>query len=147
VRRRRSERLLREEMERSREEQRGLPANQRRIAGIVKDWGDSAVKGIGLLGTQQKGQLDTFAEQLVTLTHANERRMTELRQTVDTRLRLLQEDNAAKLDQMRQTVDERLTATLEKRLGESFNRSVSGWQAVHQGPGGKRNSGRRGRRF
>ncbi len=132
----RGERLLREEMERSREEAaRTARQIREEVAGIVKDWGDSAVKGIGLLGTQQKGQLDTFAEQLVTLTHANERRMTELRQTVDTRLRLLQEDNAAKLDQMRQTVDERLTATLEKRLGESFKQVSERLEAVHQGLG------------
>ena len=74
------------------------------------------------VGAQQKSQLDGFREQLVTLTTSNEQRMTELRQTVDGRLRQLQEDNAAKLEQMRQTVDERLTATLEKRLGSRSSR-------------------------
>ena len=132
----RGERLLREEMERAREEA-GRSAQQVReeLGGAVKDWGDSTVTNIGQLGLQQKGQLDTFSEQLVKLTNSNEQRMVELRATVDTRLQKLQEDNAAKLEQMRQTVDERLTATLEKRLGESFKQVSERLEAVHQGLG------------
>ncbi len=61
--------------------------------------------------------------------------MVELRETVDVRLRSLQEDNSIKLDQMRQTVDERLTATLEKRLGDSFKQVSERLEAVHQGLG------------
>jgi len=132
----RSERLLREEMARGRDETaRGAQQLREELAGVVKDWGDSAVTSIALLGTQQKAQLDTFAEQLVVLTGSNEQRMIELRETVDTRLRSLQEENSAKLDQMRQTVDERLTATLEKRLGESFKQVSERLEAVHQGLG------------
>lgn len=132
----RSDRLLREEMERSRDETaRSSRQVREEVAGVVKDWGDSALNSIGLLGAQQKSQLDSFREQLVTLTTSNEQRMTELRQTVDGRLRQLQEDNAAKLEQMRQTVDERLTATLEKRLGESFKQVSERLEAVHRGLG------------
>ena len=40
------------------------------------------------------------------------------------RLDALRQENSAKLDEMRQTVDEKLHATLETRLGESFNRVV-----------------------
>ncbi len=132
----RAERLLREEMERGREETaRSAQQVREEIASVVKGWGDSAVNSIGLLGSQQRSQLDTFAEQLVTLTGSNEQRMLELRATVDTRLRSLQEDNSTKLDQMRQTVDERLTATLEKRLGESFMQVSERLEAVHRGLG------------
>lgn len=132
----RGERLLREEMERGREEAaRSGQQLREEVGGAVKDWGDSAVRNIGALGSQQKSQLDTFSEQLVTLTGSNEQRMTELRATVDTRLQKLQEDSAAKLEQMRQTVDERLTATLEKRLGESFKQVSERLEAVHKGLG------------
>jgi DNA recombination protein RmuC len=131
-----SERLLREEMERGRQESaRNAQLLREELGGIVKDWGDTAVNNIGHLGLQQKGQLDTFSEQLVTLTRTNEQRMIELRATVDTRLQKLQEDNSLKLDQMRQTVDERLTATLEKRLGESFSQVSERLEAVHKGLG------------
>jgi len=132
----RSERLLREEMARGREETaRNAALLREELAGQVKDWGDMAVNNISRLGLQQKGQLDTFSDQLVNLTKSNEQRMVELRGTVDGRLQKLQEDNAVKLEQMRQTVDERLTATLERRLGESFSQVSERLEAVHKGLG------------
>jgi DNA recombination protein RmuC len=132
----RSEWLLREEMERGREETaRNAQVLREELGRVVKEWGDTAVNNVSQLGLQQKGQFDTFSERLVTLTTSNERRLAELRQTVDTRLQKLQEDNAARLEQMRQTVDERLTATLEKRLGESFSQVSERLEAVHKGLG------------
>ncbi|OFW57217.1 MAG: recombinase RmuC [Actinobacteria bacterium RBG_16_64_13] len=132
----RGERLLREEMERGRDEAaRSAQLVREEVGGVVKDWGDTTVNNISQLGLQQKGQLDTFSEQLVKMTTSNEQRMVELRATVDTRLQKLQEDNAAKLELMRQTVDERLTATLEKRLGDSFKQVSERLEAVHQGLG------------
>ena len=136
----RGERLLREEMERGREEAaRSAQTVREEVGNAVKDWGDTTVRNIGALGSQQKSQLDTFSERLVTLTGSNEQRMIELRSTVDTRLQRLQEDNAAKLEQMRQTVDERLTATLEKRLGDSFRQVSERLEAVHKGLGEMQN--------
>ena len=128
----RSERLLREEMARARETAGALSSSARNSRSRQR-MGRRSRQTIGLLGTQQKAQLDTFAEQLVVLTAANEQRMVELRRTVDTRLQSLQEENSAKLDQMRQTVDERLTVTLERRLGESFKLVGERLEAVHQG--------------
>ena len=132
----RGERLVREEMQRGRDETaRAAQALREELSATVKHWGDTAVNNVGHLGLQQKRQLDTFSEQLLALTGSNEQRMVDLRATVDARLRTLQEDNALKLDQMRQTVDERLTATLEKRLGESFSQVSERLEAVHKGLG------------
>ena len=61
--------------------------------------------------------------------------MDALRQSVDERLRVLQEDNAARLEQMRVTVDERLQGTLEARLGESFRVVSERLEQVHRGLG------------
>lgn len=132
----RADRLLREEMARSREEA-ALNARQVReeVAGALKDLNDSLVGSVGQLGAHQKIHLDAFATQLVTLTDSNEKRLGDLRATVDDRLRQLQEDNAAKLEEMRKTVDERLESTLEKRLGESFKQVSERLEAVHQGLG------------
>ena len=66
------------------------------------------------------------------LIQINERRLSEVRATVDQRLQLLQADNGAKLDEMRRTVDEKLHATLEQRLGESFKLVSERLEAVHR---------------
>jgi DNA recombination protein RmuC len=114
----RTERLVREEMERGRTETaRNAQQLRQEVAEAVRGWGESAMGAIG------------------QLTASNEQRMIQLRDTVDTRLRLLQEDNSAKLDQMRQTVDERLAATLEQRLGDSFKQVSERLEAVHRGLG------------
>jgi len=54
---------------------------------------------------------------------------------VETRLQALQADNEKKLEQMRQTVDEKLHATLEARLGESFKQVAERLEQVHRGLG------------
>lgn len=132
----RGERLVREEMGRSRLE---AAQNSQQVRGDVaramKGLGDSAINSISQIGVQQKAQFDTFAKQLVALTESNERHMNDLRTTVDNRLKEMQSDNATKLEQMRQTVDERLTSTLEQRLGESFKQVSDRLEQVHKGLG------------
>jgi DNA recombination protein RmuC len=78
---------------------------------------------------------DSQSEQLRGLAEANERRLGEVRQTVETRLVTLQEGNEKKLEQMRLTVDEKLHATLEQRLGESFKQVAERLEQVHKGLG------------
>ncbi|HYG45220.1 MAG TPA: DNA recombination protein RmuC [Bordetella sp.] len=76
-----------------------------------------------------------FGERLEGLVALNDRRMQEVRQTVDQRLQALQTDNGKRLDEMRRTVDEKLHATLEQRLGESFRLVSDRLEAVHKGLG------------
>jgi len=76
-----------------------------------------------------------FGERLEGLVALNDRRMQDVRQTVDQRLQALQADNGARLDEMRRTVDEKLHATLEQRLGESFRLVSDRLEAVHKGLG------------
>jgi DNA recombination protein RmuC len=76
-----------------------------------------------------------FGEQVQRLIDMNDRRMQEVRQTVDERLLALQAENAGKLDEMRRTVDEKLHATLEHRLGASFKLVSERLEAVHKGLG------------
>jgi DNA recombination protein RmuC len=132
----RGERLVREEMGRSRLEAAQSSQQVREdVATAMKGLGDSVINSISQIGVQQKGQFDTFARQLVALTELNERHMNDLRTTVDNRLKEMQSDNATKLEQMRQTVDERLTSTLEQRLGESFKQVSDRLEQVHKGLG------------
>lgn len=78
---------------------------------------------------------DSQNEQLKALSDANERRLAEVRQTVENKLSTLQEGNEKKLEQMRATVDEKLHATLEQRLGESFKQVAERLELVHRGLG------------
>lgn len=80
-------------------------------------------------------QLADFSRQLGNLTQSNEQKIETVRQTLEDRLKFLQEDNSKKLEQMRATVDEKLHATLEKRLGESFQQVSERLEQVHQGLG------------
>jgi DNA recombination protein RmuC len=83
----------------------------------------------------QNAQIDGFAQQLARLAESNERRLAEIRATLEDKLRELQTDNATKLEQMRATVDEKLHATLEQRLGESFRMVSDRLEQVHRGLG------------
>ena len=132
----RQERLLREELTRNREEAL-LSARQGREenASAVSAFGDSLLKRMSELAGLQKDQLDIFAVQLKGLTASNEGRMDKLRETVEERLRLIQDDTARKLEQMRATVDEKLHDTLEKRLGESFKLVSERLELVQRGLG------------
>lgn len=58
-----------------------------------------------------------------------------VRATLDAQLKFLLESNERKLEQMRNTVDERLQSTLERRLGESFRLVSDRLEAVQRGLG------------
>jgi DNA recombination protein RmuC len=132
----RHERILREELARSREEA-GTASRRTReeMTGGITVLGDSLSKRMSEIAGLQKNQLELFAAQLKELTSSNEGRLDKLREGVDARLRLIQEDNARKLEQMRATVDEKLHDTLEKRLGESFKLVSERLELVQRGLG------------
>ena len=107
----------------------GLPAVRQAVNeqnARLKSEGKEEIPAAGLLA---------MAEQLRSLSEANDRRLNEVRQTVEQRLQSLQADNEKKLEQMRQTVDEKLHATLEQRLGESFKQVADRLEQVHKGLG------------
>lgn len=78
---------------------------------------------------------DTLNLTLSKLTESNAQRMSEVRATLEAKIKDLQTDNGARLEEMRKTVDEKLHATLEQRLGESFKLVSDRLDKVHQGLG------------
>ena len=82
---------------------------------------------------------ELLRDTLTTLTTDNEKRLGEVRATLEMQLKSLQVDNAAQLEQMRKIVDEKLQATLEMRLGASFKQVTVHLEAVQQGLGEMRN--------
>jgi DNA recombination protein RmuC len=61
--------------------------------------------------------------------------LNQLRETIEKRLVLIQQDNSTQLEKMRATVDEKLQSTLEKRLGESFKQVSTQLESVFKGLG------------
>jgi len=87
------------------------------------------------LASAQKAQLEAMSSAIGKLSDSNEKKLEEVRVTVEGKLQSMQIDNAKQLDQMRQTVDEKLQGTLEKRLGESFKQVSERLEQVHKGLG------------
>ena len=69
----------------------------------------------------------------------NEQRLNEMRRTLDENMVRLQGENEKKLEQIRVTVDEKLNSTLDKRLGESFRTVSERLEQVYMGLGEMQN--------
>ena len=95
----------------------------------------TTTRTMGELASQQKAQLDAMLAVIGKLSETNEKKLEDVRLTVEGKLQSLQTDNAKQLEQMRQTVDEKLQGTLEKRLGESFKQVSDRLELVHKGLG------------
>lgn len=132
----RLERLMREEGDRSR--QQGLAgerAVREELSVQLHQYNEAIVRRLNENSGNQLAQLETFAKQLQNLTQSNEQKLERMRETMQVQIGALQEDNSRKLEAMRQTVDEKLHATLEKRLGESFQMVSDRLEQVHKGLG------------
>ncbi len=86
-------------------------------------------------GTSFKNLGDSVLSMLTGISQMQKAELAEIRTTVDIRLANLQVENEKKLEQMRQTVDEKLQGTLETRLGESFKRVSERLEQVYTGLG------------
>jgi DNA recombination protein RmuC len=136
----RAEHMLGDEFTRNRLESSGSAKQAREeIGSTLKSASDSQLKQLREIAGMQKDQLDSFSKQLLEMTRLNEKKLETMRNTVETRLRTLQEDNSRKLEQMRGVVDEKLQSTLEKRLGESFKQVSERLEQVYKGLGEMRN--------
>lgn len=86
-------------------------------------------------GTSFKNFGDTVLSMLTGISQAQKSDLAEIRATVDNRLAALQAENERKLEQMRQTVEEKLQGTLEARLGQSFRQVSDRLEQVYTGLG------------
>ncbi len=78
---------------------------------------------------------DSVLSTLTGISQMQQAELAEIRNTVNTRLVNIQVENQKKLEQMRQTVDEKLQGTLEARLGESFKQVSDRLEQVYVGLG------------
>jgi DNA recombination protein RmuC len=87
----------------------------------------------------QRQKFSDLAAKQDELNRSTESRLKEMRETIEQKLRTIQEENAVKLEEMRKTVDEKLHETLEKRLSESFRQVSERLEQVHKGLGEMQN--------
>jgi len=110
----------------------GLQSLAQRLAEDARKSREEVTLSLNRFGEQQQ-------QRLAALTADNEKRMGEVRATLEAKLGAIQQDNAAKLEQMRATVDEKLQSTLETRLGHSFKLVSERLEAVQRGLGEMQN--------
>jgi len=128
----RTERLLRDEIAKNREESK---QDRHELNNSFRAFNESVLRRMTENAGAQKDQLDIFSGQLKTLTDHNIQKLDKINETVEKKLASIQEDNNKKLEQIRATVDEKLHDTLEKRLGESFKIVSERLEQVHKGLG------------
>jgi DNA recombination protein RmuC len=110
----------------------GLQALAQRLAEDARKSREETTLALNHFGEQQQ-------QRLAALGAEHEKRMGEVRATLEAKLGAIQQDNAAKLEQMRATVDEKLQSTLETRLGQSFQLVSERLEAVQRGLGEMQN--------
>lgn len=110
----------------------GLQGLSQRLTEDARKNREETTLALGRFGEQQQ-------QRLAALGAEHEKRMGEVRATLEAKLSAIQQDNAAKLEQMRATVDEKLQNTLETRLGQSFKLVSERLEAVQRGLGEMQN--------
>jgi DNA recombination protein RmuC len=132
----RLERELREELSRGRREDAEEAFRDRdERAHSANLLSQTVTTQVGQFGTLQAERLEVFARELNRFSLGLDERFERLKLSVESRLTAIQVDNSAKLEEMRRTVDEKLHATLEQRLGQSFQMVSERLEQVHRGLG------------
>lgn len=99
----RTEKSLREELARNREESSANSRQSREeLTATLNAFAGSLQSRMAEIAGLQKDQLDSFAKQLVLLTQANEQRLERMRETIEQQLRAIQQESALHLNQVRE---------------------------------------------
>ena len=105
----------------------------------IKSYNDSVIKTISQQSYLQKQEFSLVQTRLENILKTNEEKLNRATDVLGKGLERLQEGNERKLDQMRQTVDEKLNVSLERRLTESFSLINQRLQSVYEGLGEMKN--------
>jgi len=97
--------------------------------------GDNLRTGQAETTKQLNDSLENMSRRLAEMSEKGAEASDRTRESLTTSLKELQDGNEKRLEQMRVTVDEKLQGTLEKRLGESFALVSNRLEAVQRGLG------------
>lgn len=124
-----SERAMREELAASRKEHAdSANALRLELAGQLNAF-------TGTFSSQLHTLTKSNEERFEVVRTVTEQKLADLRFALENAVARLQDSNERRLEEMRKTVDEKLQDTLEKRLGESFKLVSDRLDAVHKGLG------------
>ena len=87
------------------------------------------------LSQEMNDSLGSLRRSVAEMSVGMDKRMEAVRATMELRLAAMQEDNQRKLDEIRGTVDERLQKTLEEKVGQSFRTVSERLEQVYKGLG------------
>lgn len=100
---------------------------------------DSVINSVTKQAGLQQQQLEAILDRLSKILDSSSESMKNATMVLSEGLIRLQNDNEKKLEQMRQTVDEKLNVSLDRRLSESFNIINQRLQSVYEGLGEMKN--------
>lgn len=100
---------------------------------------DSVINAVSKNAGIQTQHLNDIMSRLNKMLDSTSESMKNATMVLQSGLERLQNDNEKKLEQMRQTVDEKLNVSLERRLTESFNVINERLQSVYEGLGEMKN--------
>lgn len=101
----------------------------------IKNSNDTLLNTISQNNGLQVQHLTDITNRVNNMMQTSEGLMKNATNTIETGLIRLQQDNEKKLEQMRQTVDEKLNVSLENRLTQSFNIINERLESVYEGIG------------
>jgi len=127
---------VREELRLGRQEARSSAAELRQEMGNGLHHSMESVRGsLRDVGVGLETTLDRMKSQINEDLALHAEQIEKMRLTLDSRVREMQQGNERKLEEMRRTVDEKLHDSLEKRLGESFRFVSERLESVQKGLG------------
>ena len=88
-----------------------------------------------MLTDGQQAGMNAQEQRFATFEQANEQKLEQIRQTMDRRLLIIQQENGERLNKIETIVDEKLQKTLETRIGESFRLVSTQLEQVYKGLG------------
>ena len=109
------------------------------LISTMKNYNDSVLNLLTQNRTLDTQQQINLEQKLESILKNNSESMKQATIVLQNGLDRLQQDNERKLEQMRQTVDEKLNVSLERRMSESFKIINERLQSVYEGLGEMRN--------
>jgi DNA recombination protein RmuC len=136
----RTDKSMKDEFQRNREESSSLSKNQREeLSKSLDGFKEGFETNTKRLNDLLKDRFDAFSKQQTEINQESEKRIKEVKETVENRLKEIREDNTKQLNEVRKTVDEKLQKTLNERLTQSFETVGKQLKSVQEGLGEMKN--------
>lgn len=119
-----------------------IEENDKRLSGEITSVGASVKLLSDILSQNQRdmnqatlSQLRQLEERFKTLETTNEQKLTAMREAITTHLTAMSDSNNRRLEEIRKTVDEKLQESIEERMNRSFRRVSESLEEVYKGIG------------